>query len=562
MLGLGNKKAGLTIEQTGVRFIQLKNNKTWEIEKKAFLPLEPGTIIENQIPDEEKLRSQIRDWVEQEGLKGSHVALSIPPSQVIIRKMNIPAVNTKQVQQLVALEVETGLHLPFEEPVYDFIPVGREQVMQEDGTEEEMTRVLVFAAPKNLINAYIGILEEAGIKTDSVEVSATALGRVAEIAQGKPFADTMLVHLEHSQLDVYMFREGHPVFMRTINLLDLAEETPMFQSESYLAQKSALGEESLSSEQILEITAEVSRMLNFYQYSLHDGTARITEIVVTGSAVSRRQLVGELDQALADIQIEQLLLEEAPGKVEDASINLYRVAVGAALRDDKNSLIDLLPREDREAKVLPYALAALLVIWLLAAAGVATFYVMQKSELESLTQQASSLQSDSDVKQLELASLQGKGGAPSVLIAELEAMRMDAVAVIEELDKGLTQGAVVRDISYSQNSTVDLTVDVAKIDDAAAYLARLKRMSFVTNASIASLAEETDTGNGSMQSASGLYAVVYSVSMQNATSDVNGTVNQDAAAQSVQSIGETIAPGAAASDLSTQEESVNAGTNP
>lgn len=557
MRGFGSKKAGLTIEQTGVRFIQLKNNKTWEIEKQSFLPLEPGTIIENQIADEEKLRTHIRQWVEQEGLKGSRVALSVPPSQVIIRKMNISAVNPKQVEQLVALEVETGLHLPFEEPVYDYIPIGREKLTQEDGIEEEVTRVLVFAAPSRLINEYIDILDEAGIKTDSVEVSATALGRMTEIAQDKPFADTMLVHLERSQMDVYMFREGNPVFMRTINLLDLADEAPMFQSESYLAQKAALGEDSLSTEQILEVIAEISRMLNFYQYSLHDGTARINELVVTGPEAIRQQLVGELRQALAEMDIHELQLEAAPGKMEDSSLNLYRVAVGAALRDEKNSLIDLLPREDRDVKVLPYALAALLLIWVFAAVGVGFVYVSQKSELENKTAQAARLQSDSQLKQLELAGLQGSGGSPAAIILQLEAARMDAVSVLEQLDAALTQRGVIRDISYSQSSTIDLTVDVGKIEDASAYLARLKRLTFVTDAKISSLAEETDTGSGSTLGTTGLYAVVYSVSMQGAAIGA-----ADAESESLQSVGNAIAPGAASSDLTTQEESVNDGTNP
>lgn len=560
MLGLGSKKAGLTIEQTGVRFIQLKNNKTWEIEQQSFLPLEPGTIIENQIADEEKLRTQIREWVEQEGLKGSRVALSVPPSQVIIRKMNISAVNPKQVEQLVALEVETGLHLPFEEPVYDFIPIGREKIKQEDGIEEEVTRVLVFAAPSRLINEYIGILDEAGIKTDSVEVSATALARMTGIAQGKPFADTMLVHLEHSQMDVYMFREGNPVFMRTINLLDLADEAPMFQSESYLAQKAALGEDSLSTEQIVEITAEISRMLNFYQYSLHDGAARINELVVTGPEASRRQLVNELRLALAEIDIHELQLEAVAGKTEDSSLNLYRVAVGAALRDDKNSLIDLLPREDRDVKVLPYALVALLLIWVLAAGGVTVTYLAQKGELADRTAQVASLQSDSQVKQLELAGLQGGGGSPAALLLQLEAARMDATAVLEQLDAQLPKRGVIRDISYSQSSTIDLTVDVGKIEDAAAYLARLKRLAFVSNATIATLAEEGDTGNGSTAGATGLYAAVYSVSLQGMQAAAQSEA--DAAADSTRSIGNAIAPGAASSDLTTQEESVNDGTNP
>ncbi|GGN93053.1 pilus assembly protein PilM [Saccharibacillus kuerlensis] len=557
MFGIGSKKAGLTIEQTGVRFIQLKNNKTWEIEKQSFLPLDPGTIIENQIADEEKLRMQIRQWVEQEGLKGSQVALSVPPSQVIIRKMSISAVQPKQVQQLVALEVETGMHLPFEEPVYDFIPIGIETQVQDNGLEEEVTRVLVFAAPRKLIAEYIGILDESGIKTESVEVSATALGRMAEIAQGKPFADTMLVHLEHAQLDVYMFRDGKPVFMRTINLLDMEEEAPLFESESYLAQKSVIRDEQLSMEQMVEVTAEISRMLNFYQYSLHDGEARINELVVTGAEISRGQLVAELRQALADISIEELKLEAVPGKQEDASLNQYRVAVGAALKDDKNSQIDLFPRENKDAKILPYALAALLLIWLAAAGGLTTFYFSQKSHLANQAAQMSQLQTDNQVKELQLASLQGAGRSPEMLIRQLEEARMDAVSVLVQLNAALPPGGVIRDISYSQNSTIDVTVNVRKIDDASVYLGAVKTLSFVTDASISSLAQETDTGNGSLSARSGLYAAVYSISARGAQAEA---ANMDA--DSVRAIGGAVAPDASSSDLMTQEESVNDGTNP
>jgi len=553
MLGFGSKKAGLTIEQTGVRFIQLKNNKTWEYEKQAFLPLEPGTIIENQIADEEKLRLQIRQWAEQEGLKGSRVALSVPPSQVIIRKMSISAVQPKQVQQLVALEVETGLHLPFEEPVYDFIPIGRETQIQDDGREEEVTKVLVFAAPRKLITEYIEILDEAGIKTDSVEVSATALARMAEIAQDKPFADTMLVHLEHSQLDVYMFREGHPIFMRTINLLDIEGEVPLFESESYLAQKTSLTSDQLSMEQMVEVTAEISRMLNFYQYSLHDGAARITELVVTGADSIRTQLVGELRQALAEIDIHELELESAPGKYADPSLNLYRVAVGAALRDEKNSLIDLLPRTDREAKVLPYALGALLLIWIMAAAGLTTFYFAQKSELENQDLRIAQLQSDRDVRQLQLATIQGNGGSPEKLIQQLEAAKVDAVDVLTQLDTALPKGSMIRDISYAQNVSIDLTVSFTGIEQASLYLTNLKTLPFTITADISSLSRQSDTESGAIV----LYSGVYHIALAQPASSL-----EDGAANSVQSIGEAIAPDAASDDLTTQEESVNDGTTP
>ncbi|OWA36222.1 hypothetical protein B9G55_10265 [Saccharibacillus sp. O16] len=511
MLGLASKKAGLSIEQTGVRYIQLKNNKTWEIEKQSFLPLDPGTIIENQIADVEGLREQIRQWAEQEALKGSRVALSVPPSQVIIRKMSIPAIQPKQVQQLVALEVETGLHLPFEEPVYDYISVGRDKQMQEDGREEEVTRVLVFAAPRKLITEYIDILAGAGIKTESVEVSATALSRMAEISQGHPFGDTMLVHLEPAQLDVYMFREGQPVFMRTINLLDIEQEAPVFESESYLAQKSALGADHLSPEQLVEVIAEISRMLNFYQYSLHDGAARINELVVTGAETSRQQLVNELRQALMEMEIHELLLESTPGKHADAALNLYRVAVGAALVDEKNRQIDLVPRENRETRLFPYILAGMLVVWVLAVGTVAFYYVTLQRQTEDQVVQIQQLNTELQVKVLKLQESTGTTASPEKLIEAIMQARSDAYAILNEINGAIPAGGIIRNIAYQQGSSIDLTVDFTRMDQTSSYLARLKEMSFTVGASVQRIYQETDTGAGA--AAARMYGAVYRIDM-------------------------------------------------
>ncbi|MCU4295764.1 fimbrial protein, partial [Brevibacterium permense] len=147
-------------EQNGVRYIKLKKNKSWELEKRCFLPLQPGMIVENEIADKMNFSEQLHSWVQENGLKGSEVSLSIPPSQIIIRRMTIPSTNAKQVEQLVKLEVETALHLPFENPVYDYLPTGK---------DEENTHLLVFAAPRGLVEDYVELLSDAGIKVSAVE---------------------------------------------------------------------------------------------------------------------------------------------------------------------------------------------------------------------------------------------------------------------------------------------------------------------------------------------------------------------------------------------------------
>lgn len=329
MLGLGSKVAGLSIEATGIRYISFKNKQSWEVRKKRFLPLLPGMIIENQVADSEALYDRVRQWVKQEGLRGSRVSLSIPPSQIIIRKMSIPSTNDKQVEQLVKLEVETGLHLPFENPVYDYVTLE---------VDEEQSHLLVFAAPRKSIQDYVEVLERAGLRISSVEISATALARSIATGHGESFTETMLINLESSVMDIYMFRSGNPVFIRSINLLDLHKgrmvaSMSMLSDSEVLAETAATVEEHLSPEQMVEITAEISRMLSFYQYSLHDGSTRINNVIITGSPSIRKQLHVELQQSLAELDITPISLEQmSEAAASDKELNDYRVAAGAALK--------------------------------------------------------------------------------------------------------------------------------------------------------------------------------------------------------------------------------------
>lgn len=521
MLGLGSRTAGLAIEQTGIHFIGL-NNKSWEVRKKKFLPLLPGMIVENQVADSQALLDWIKQWVKKEGLRGSRVSLSIPPSQIIIRKMSIASTIDKQVEQLVKLEVETGLYLPFENPVYDYVTTE---------VDENESHLLVFAAPRQWIQDYVDVLENAGLKVNNVEVSATALARSIAMGHGEDFTETLLIQLEQSLLDIYMFHEGNPVFIRTINLYDLNQGSPVVGNDNlgtvdYMAEAAATmtleehPEEHLSPEQMVEITAEISRMLNFYQYSLHDGSTRIKNVLITGSPQVRKQLNDELVKSLTDIEIIPISLDQlSDSAVPDPELNHYRVAAGAALRSGSAKAIDLLPKEDREALLFPYVAAALVGIWLLASIGTGIYYAANKGEISNGKEQIQGLQDRTTLMQVELAKLTNGGTGQldrNAVIEELLKHKTDAVSILDELLKGLPKGAVFRDILYTQGASVALTVNVVTMEDASSYLKQLRGMSFVKGASIQKLTEEgIAVGNGSSveMTSTIMYSAIYQLDL-------------------------------------------------
>ncbi|MEK5257151.1 pilus assembly protein PilM [Paenibacillus sp. FSL F4-0125] len=539
MLGLGPKVAGISIEATGIRYISFKNKQSWEVRKKRYLPLLPGMIIENQVADSEALYDRVRQWVKKEGLRGSKVSLSIPPSQIIIRKMSIPSTNDKQVEQLVKLEVETGLHLPFENPVYDYVTLE---------VDEEHSHLLVFAAPRKSIQDYVDILERAGLRISSVEISATALARSIATGHGESFAETMLINLEPSVMDIYMFRNGNPVFIRTINLLDLhkgrnvAATAMEFMADSeVLAETAVAVEEQLSPEQMVEITAEISRMLSFYQYSLHDGSTRIKNLVITGTPSIRKQLDLELQQSLAELDITPISLDQmGKNAVSDLELNDYRVAAGTALKSIISvDTIDLLPREDRETLLFPYVTMGLVAIWLVGTIGTGIYFSANKGQISNGKEELQGLQDRSLMLQVELGKLKNSGPGQldrKVAIEKIQNSKVIAVPILDELVEGLPPGAVILDINYTYRTAIDLTVNVPAMVDASNYLRQLRQMSFTVDASISKLTEGT-AGQNAGTSSLNMYTAIYKVNLLSNNQQANGTdvsqeeVNSDGTVQ-------------------------------
>ncbi|NQX47225.1 pilus assembly protein PilM [Paenibacillus tritici] len=528
MFGLQNPAAGLAIEQTGIRYISFKNKKSWEVRKKRYLPLRPGLIVENQVADVEALLVTVKQWVKAEGLRGNRVSLSIPPAQIIIRKMSIPSTNPKQVEQLVKLEVETGLHLPFENPVYDYVVTSM---------DEDSSHLLVFAAPRKPIQDYIDVLEGAGLRVSSVEIAATALARSLAIGQNAGFEETMLINIEQNILDVYMFRSGNPVFIRTINQMDLNSGVqPAIQaSMDYIreaAAASSFTSSLLAPGQMLEITAEISRMLNFYQYSLHDGSTRVRNVLIAGPQHIRNQLYEELQQSLTDLEVSTTGLEDlAGGGASDLELNDYRVAAGAALQDSHFLTINLLPQEDREAVLFPYIAVALVGIWLLGVIGTGIIFVTNRGQISDNKQQIQGAQDRSLMLQTELAKLNGLSGVLDrrTAVDELRTYKVNIVPVLNELSSSLPRDSLLRSLNYTYHNSIDLTVRVPSMEASSIYLANLRKMSFSESAEIQRLTVGDTTLESGAVSAYGAYTAVYHVSLIKAKTDdtVTGTDRQE-----------------------------------
>lgn len=473
-----NKRVGLTIDHGGVRYARVrKRKKGWEIERTGFLPFADGVILEDQFTNMEELRSSLKDWVKKERLNGTSVTLSIPTSQIIIRKLQIGTVSSRELDQLINLEVETALHLPFEDPVYDYIAAG---------SAEQSTNVLVYASPQKWIKQCIELLESTGLKVKFAELASTAFARAIKAQYKDSLENTMLIHLDKANVEVYMFHQGHPVFMRVINEYDYSGSI----------------DGTFTQELISSINAEISRLLSFYQYSIHDGESRIVQAIIAGELAGRTQLAAELQQAQPDMRVETVELESPLRKRVRRKLDEYMIPFGLAIREKSSPGINLMPERARKTKQIPAKLLIAGILWLLCLGAILALNTNNRLQISDYEHTVQVLKDKAALLQQQVSTQNTEAQAdadPEAVVQFINEHRQDAVAVLDELTNRLPYGSRLTSIEYNKPGNLALTFKSPDLTALSTYLSSLRAMSFVGNVHLQSFADNNGQWVGSYE---------------------------------------------------------------
>jgi type IV pilus assembly protein PilM len=300
------------IAQDEIRYLQLKKNSKFEVERKGHLSLAENLLHEGRITDKQAFRTLLQAWVREENLKGESVTISIPTSIAMIRRLQVPDGKPKEIRNLVELEVQTTLQLPFDDPVFDYVVLGD----SDQGGKE----VLVFAAPRNLVMDYIGILEDTGIKVKAVDLPLLALFRVIEKQRSTLPNDLLILYATNTQLEILMMHKQIPIFMRSVHV----HENRMYGESQTMLNWSAE-----------EIETEVSRMLGFYQYTIFEGERFITDIMILGPHQGMGQILSHLQSVLPMLQTQEVQLHPLNAPLHEVGLLDYAIPLGLALKKGK-----------------------------------------------------------------------------------------------------------------------------------------------------------------------------------------------------------------------------------
>ncbi len=187
---------GLDISSSSVKLVELGrgNDGGYVLERCAVEPLEKGWITDGNVEKFEEVADAIRRVVKKSGTKTKNVAMSLPASAVITKKIVLPG-GMSDAELELQVESEANQYIPFslDEVSLDFCVVGPSSNSAGD------VEVLIAASRREKVQDRQGLAEAAGLKPVVVDVesyaSRLATGRLIEALPNKG-ADIMVALFE------------------------------------------------------------------------------------------------------------------------------------------------------------------------------------------------------------------------------------------------------------------------------------------------------------------------------------------------------------------------------
>ncbi|WP_423799219.1 type IV pilus biogenesis protein PilM [Neobacillus sp. SAB-20_R2A] len=320
-----NRIINLVLNDHSIRCLELKqaNPPTAQKWGERFLP--PGIISDGKIVNVEALSAILEECIDEWKIQRRSIRFIVPDQLVIIRKVSIPAdIADDEIKGYLYLELGATIHLPFEEPVFDYYPLIN------NGKTKD---ILLFAAPEQFVMEYADLFSSLKLNPIAADISPLALYRLFyQLGLTEQDETTISVQFDLTSVNLCIFEGSIPVVMRPFNFpFDLDKWEVKRDSLGSMVCRYA-GDTDELADQFEDILKEVNKLIDFYRYTLNHENNDIDRILLSGDHPMLVAITDELKERF-DIPVDILSLEQdAFDKQNNLPANLL-LSLGLALKE-------------------------------------------------------------------------------------------------------------------------------------------------------------------------------------------------------------------------------------
>ena len=162
---------GLDVSSSSVKLVELDRDSSGKLvlERCAIEVLERGWIVDGNIEKYDEVADAIRRALKKSGSRTKNVAMALPPSAVITKKIVLPGgMSDQELEAQVEAEANQYIPFPLDEVSLDFCVVGPSATSTGD------IEVLIAASRREKVQDIQGLAEAAGLKPVIVDVESYA----------------------------------------------------------------------------------------------------------------------------------------------------------------------------------------------------------------------------------------------------------------------------------------------------------------------------------------------------------------------------------------------------
>lgn len=334
---------GVDIGTSSIKVVEIKSEGTRNrLFTYGVVDIKNDIVRSDSEESQARLTEALKSIIKKAGVSAKKSISALPSFSVFSAVMELPKMPVGELSSAVKWEARRYIPFPVETMTMDWKVLPS---LKSDKTDVPKTRILLNAAPKNLVNKYQRIFKNAGLKLIAIETESFALARSLV---GVDATTVAVINIGSTATEVSIIENGLPVLCRGVDMGGRAITSAvanslnvgMSRAEQFKLDLGAHpeahgGEIPPAIKPVLQnIVGEVKNTFTAYQTS---GGSPVTKVILSGGSAHLGMLRAYLTESLqAKVwlgdpwarlvyppELKETLLSIAP---------LFGVAVGLAMR--------------------------------------------------------------------------------------------------------------------------------------------------------------------------------------------------------------------------------------
>ncbi len=236
--------------------------------------------------DQDKVAGMVKQLTADAGVSSKNVIAALPSSSSYTAIINTPKLNEKELGESISYQADKYIPIAVDQAKIDWAVIG-------ENTDTEELSVLIVAAPNNVANKYLNIVQKAGFELLALEINALALARSLTVP-GQDRTSVVVLDIGTLGTDIVVLNGQVPQLVRTVGVgskslrrvisqnLGLDEtQSDQFMKKFGMQQDKLEGQVYKTLKPVMDhVVEEIVKSIKFYQEK--NPEAAIDKLIMTG----------------------------------------------------------------------------------------------------------------------------------------------------------------------------------------------------------------------------------------------------------------------------------------